>query len=114
MFHLYSLKPKKLSVMEKVLNPFDPEYMARNLLPMCRPPDQSAFNGAECHVSHRLEMGQAVMIGITASGARGLYLRPGEPSSAWGAIGRKQPVLTWSRTGSASILTSRQLHTGCL
>jgi hypothetical protein len=47
---------------------------------MCRPPDQSAFNDAICHVSHRLEMGQAVMIAIAASDAPGLYLRLGSPS----------------------------------
>jgi hypothetical protein len=44
---------------------------------MCRPPDQSAFNPAICHLSHRLEMSQAVMIAITASDAPELYLRLG-------------------------------------
>jgi hypothetical protein len=61
--------------MEKRSDPFDPEYMARNLPPMCRPPDQSALDGAIYHVGHRLGMGQAIMIGITASNEPGLHFR---------------------------------------
>jgi hypothetical protein len=80
MFHLSSFKPKKLSLVEKVLNPCDPEYMARNLPPMYRPPDQIRIQCRICHVSHRLEVDQAVMIGIITSDAPGLYLRLEQPS----------------------------------